>query len=254
MAAKSVNRAFFIMEILSEWKKNAMLKFDGVTLEMGGNVVLRDISFEVMPGEMVAILGISGAGKSSLFRLLTGEWRPTKGRILLDEFSLSDLSADSLQKYRRQIGIAFQDFRLLPQKTVFDNIAFALEVCGLEERIEKRVPELLELVGLSHRRDAFPHELSGGEKQRTAIARALVHDPKILIADEVTGNLDPKNSRDIAELLLHLNTTRGMTILFSTHDVVLVEGMRPRVVRLEEGKILFDKKDCSIEKAFEGVM
>ena len=231
-----------------------MLKFDKVTLELGENVVLRDISFEVMPGEMVAILGISGAGKSSLFRLLTGETSPTKGQILLDRFSLVDLNAESLQNYRRQIGIAFQDFRLLPKKTVFDNIAFALEVCGKEDLIETRVPELLELVGLSHRKDAFPHELSGGEKQRTAIARALVHYPKILIADEITGNLDPKNSRDIADLLSHLNETKGMTILFSTHDPILVEQLVPRVVRLEEGKVLFDKKECSLGKAFEGII
>ncbi len=231
-----------------------MLKFDKVSLELGQNLVLRDISFEVMPGEMVAILGISGAGKSSLFRLLTGEKSPTKGQILLDRFSLADLNAESLQKYRRQIGIAFQDFRLLPKKTVFDNISFALEVCGMDDLIGERVPELLELVGLSHRKNAFPHELSGGEKQRTAIARSLVHYPKILIADEITGNLDPKNSRDIADLLLHLNSTKGMTILFSTHDPVLVDALKPRVVRLEEGKVLFDKEECSLEKAFEGVM
>lgn len=231
-----------------------MLKFDKVSLELGHNVVLRDISFEVMPGEMVAVLGISGAGKSSLFRLLTGETSPTKGQILLDRFSLADLNAASLQKYRRQIGIAFQDFRLLPKKTVFDNIAFALEVCGMDDLIEARVPELLDLVGLSHRKNAFPHELSGGEKQRTAIARSLVHYPKILIADEITGNLDPKNSRDIADLLLHLNATRGMTILFSTHDPILVEQLVPRVVRLEEGKVLFDKKECSLGKAFEGII
>ena len=230
-----------------------MLKFDKVTLELGNNVVLRDISFEVMPGEVVAILGISGAGKSSLFKLLIGEKSPTKGQIMLDKFSLADLNADSLQKYRRQIGIAFQDFRLLPKKTVFDNVSFALEVCGMDELIEERVPELLALVGLSHRKDAFPHELSGGEKQRTAIARSLVHYPKILIADEITGNLDPKNSRDIADLLAHLNVTKGMTILFSTHDSVLVEGLMPRVIRLEEGKILFDEKKCSLKKAFEGV-
>lgn len=231
-----------------------MLKFDKVSLELGNNVVLRDISFEVTPGEMVAILGISGAGKSSLFRLLTGEKQPTKGRIMLDQFSLADLNASSLQKYRRQIGIAFQDFRLLPKKSVFDNIAFALEVCGREDLIRKRVPELLELVGLSHRKNALPHELSGGEKQRTAIARSLVHYPKILIADEITGNLDPKNSRDVADLLLHLNATKGMTILFSTHDPVLVEALKPRIIRLEDGKVLFDEDKCDLKRAFHGVM
>ncbi len=231
-----------------------MLKLDNITLELGGQTILRDISFEIHPGEMVAILGISGAGKSSLFRLLTGETHPTKGHIFLDDLSFADLTPSSLQHYRRQIGIAFQDFRLLPKKSVFDNIAFALEVCGEDEKITKKVPELLDLVGLSHRANALPHELSGGEKQRTAIARALVHDPKILIADEITGNLDPKNSRDIADLLLHLHLTHGLTVLFSTHDSVLVEVISPRVIRLEDGKILFDKKECSLEKAFEGVM
>lgn len=231
-----------------------MLKLDAVSLEFGNTSVLRDISFEVHPNEMVAVLGISGAGKSSLFRLLTGELRPTRGKIFLDTFSFADLTPSSLQHYRRQIGIAFQDFRLLPQKTVFDNVAFALEVCGEDEKIESKVPELLDLVGLSHRADAFPHELSGGEKQRTAIARALVHDPKILIADEITGNLDPKNSRDIADLLQHLHLTKGLTVVFSTHDPVLVEAICPRVIRLEDGKVLFDEKECSLKKAFEGVV
>jgi cell division transport system ATP-binding protein len=143
---------------------------------------------------------------------------------------------------------------LLSKKSVFDNVAFALEVCGEDEKISKKVPELLDLVGLSHRANAFPHELSGGERQRTAIARSLVHNPKILIADEITGNLDPKNSRDIADLLQHLHLTQELTVLFSTHDPILVEALNPRVIRLESGKILFDKKNCSMEKAFQGIM
>ena len=231
-----------------------MLKFDKVTLELGDQVVLRNISFEITPGEMVAILGISGAGKSSVFKILTGELQPTKGSVFLDDFLLSDITPSSLQHYRRQIGIAFQDFRLLPQKSVFDNVAFALEVCGEEEKISKKVPELLDLVGLSHRMDAFPNELSGGEKQRTAIARSLVHDPKILIADEITGNLDPKNSREVAELLQHLHLTQGLTVLFSTHDSVLVQTLQPRVIRLEDGKTLFDEANCSLSRAFEGIL
>lgn len=231
-----------------------MLKFDTVSLELGNQSVLQDISFEIHPEEMVAILGISGAGKSSLFRLLTGELHPTKGNIFLDNFLLSDLTPLSMQNYRRQIGVAFQDFRLLSKKSVFDNVAFALEVCGEESEIHKKVPELLDLVGLSHRANAFPDELSGGEKQRTAIARALVHNPKILIADEITGNLDPKNSRDIADLLQHLHLTHGLTVLFSTHDYVLIEALTPRIIRLEDGKILFDKASCSLEEAFAGVL
>ncbi len=231
-----------------------MLKFDNVSLDLGNQSVLRDISFEIHPQEMVAVLGVSGAGKSSLFRLLTGEVHPTEGNIFLDNILLSDLTSGSMQHYRRQIGVAFQDFRLLPKKTVFDNVSFALEVCGEDEKISQKVPELLDLVGLSHRMDAFPHELSGGEKQRTAIARSLVHDPKILIADEITGNLDPKNSRDIADLLQHLHLTQGLTVLFSTHDPVLIKALTPRVIRLEAGKILFDEKSCPIEKAFRGII
>jgi cell division transport system ATP-binding protein len=231
-----------------------MLKFDHVSLDLGNQSVLRDIDFEIHPQEMVAVLGVSGAGKSSLFRLLTGELHPTRGNIFLDKILLSDLTSTSMQHYRRQIGVAFQDFRLLAKKSVFDNVSFALEVCGEDERISKKVPELLDLVGLSHRADAFPHELSGGEKQRTAIARSLAHDPKILIADEITGNLDPKNSRDIADLLQHLHLTQDLTVLFSTHDPVLVETLVPRVIRLEAGKILFDEKSCKIEKAFQGIM
>lgn len=231
-----------------------MLKFDKVTLELGDQVVLRNISFEITPGEMVAILGISGAGKSSVFKILTGELQPTKGSVFLDDLLLSDITPSSLQHYRRQIGIAFQDFRLLPQKSVFDNVSFALEVCGEEEKISQKVPELLDLVGLSHRMDAFPNELSGGEKQRTAIARSLVHDPKMLIADEITGNLDPKNSREVAELLQHLHLTQGLTVLFSTHDSVLVQTLQPRVIRLEDGKILFDEGNCSLSRAFEGIL
>lgn len=231
-----------------------MLKFDHVSLVLGETQVLRDLNFEVMPGEVVAVLGVSGAGKSSVFQLLTAERRPTAGQVLLDEMPLGALSPKSVQKYRRQIGIVFQDFRLLPKKSVFDNVAFALEVCGEEDRIGEVVPTLLDLVGLSHRASAFPHQLSGGEAQRTAIARALVHDPKMLVADEATGNLDPKNSREIAELFKFLNEKRGLTILFSTHDPVLVEKLVPRVIRLDEGKIRFDERNCKVDRAFEGIV
>ena len=231
-----------------------MLKFKDVCLSINHNQILHNVSFEVHPGEVVAILGVSGAGKSSIFHLLTGERRPTSGRIELDEFSLGHLSASSLQAYRRQIGIVFQDFRLLPQKTVYQNVAFALEVCGDEDKIKTKVPELLELVGLENKARQFPHELSGGEKQRTAIARALVHDPKILIADEATGNLDPRNSREIARLFKRLNQERHLTILFSTHDIVLVHEMKPRVIRLEWGQVQFDKFPCPEEEAFMGIL
>jgi len=207
-----------------------------------------------MPGELIAILGESGAGKSSIFKLLIGEKKPTNGSINLDNFSLNDLDLKSLQKYRRQIGVVFQDIRLLPGKTVLQNISYALEVCGAEDKIPRKIPELLKLVGLEHRADAFPATLSGGEKQRVAIARALVHDPKILIADEPTGNLDPKNSREIGELFQKLHKEKGLTIILSTHDITLISSMNPRVVRVQKGQILFDEKQCSMEKAFAGIL
>lgn len=229
-----------------------MLTFKNVSLALSGTEVLRGINFEVLPGEMVALLGASGAGKSSLFKLLIREKKPTLGTIKLDNISLGDLSFDGIQQYRRQIGIVFQDFRLLPNKTVFENICFALEICG--ESDFSSVKDLLRLTGLWEKRDSFPQMLSGGEKQRVAIARALVHNPKILIADEATGNLDPKNSREIADLFLKLNTEKKLTILFASHDPVLIEKLTPRVLRLEKGSILFDKNNCSVAEAFKDIL
>lgn len=231
-----------------------MLIFKKVGLEIDKTLVLKDLNFKILPGEMVALLGESGAGKSSLFSLLIGEKKPTSGEILLDEISLGELSFDSIQKYRRQIGIIFQDFRLLPNKTVAENIAFALEVCGEDNQIQRKIPQLLEVVGLNGRMKAFPSELSGGEKQRVAIARALIHEPKILIADEATGNLDPKNSAEIAELFLHLNKSQGLTLLFATHDPILVQKLTPRVIRLDQGEVQFDEKACDWKKAFSGLL
>ncbi len=230
-----------------------MLKFENVGLSIEKKTILKNLNFEVFPQEIVAVLGESGAGKSSVFKLLTGESKPSSGNIKLDHFPLKHLSLRDLQKYRRQIGIVFQDFRLLPQKTVFENIAFALKVCGDDHLIKKRLPDLLRLVGLQDKKNDFPHELSGGELQRVAIGRALVHNPKILIADEATGNLDPRNSRTIAELFLKLNREQKLTIIFATHDPVMVEMLKPRIIRIEQGEIMFDKKNISIEKAFSGI-
>ena len=231
-----------------------MLTFKNVGLKIGESKVLSELDFSVKPGEIVAVLGASGAGKSSLFSLLIGEKKPTTGEILLDEISLGDLSFTSVQQYRRQIGIIFQDFRLLPQKTVFENIAFALEICGKADQVRSRVPELRKLVGLESKKDRFPRELSGGERQRVSIARALAHNPKMLIADEATGNLDPKNSREIAELLLYLNQKTNLTLLFATHDPVMVQKLNPRVIRLQSGKIRFDKQACPLAEAFADLL
>ena len=202
----------------------------------------------------MALLGSSGAGKSSIFKLLIGDIKPTKGDVQVVDLSLRELSFSGLQTYRRNIGVVFQEFHLLPSKTVYENIAYALEVCGEEDDIEKKVPELIKLVGLEKRKDHFPYQLSGGEKQRVSIARAMVHDPQILIADEATGNLDPKNSREISEIFKKLNADKKMTIIFSTHDPVLVGQLKPRVIRLEQGKIKFDKENCSVEEAFTGMV
>ena len=232
----------------------SMLKVQEVSLSFGETEVLHQLSFEVQRGEMVALLGSSGAGKSSIFKLLIGDIKPTKGDVQVVDLSLRELSFSGLQTYRRNIGVVFQEFHLLPSKTVYENIAYALEVCGEEDDIEKKVPELIKLVGLEKRKDHFPYQLSGGEKQRVSIARAMVHDPQILIADEATGNLDPKNSREISEIFKKLNADKKMTIIFSTHDPVLVGQLKPRVIRLEQGKIKFDKENCSVEEAFTGMV
>lgn len=217
-----------------------MLNFQNVSLKIGKHSVLEHVNFEIAPGELVAILGTSGAGKSSVFNLLIGDKKPTSGTISLDEIKLNTISYDNLQRYRQQIGIIFQDFRLLQEKTVFENIAFALEVCGQEKFIPEKVPALIKLVKLSSKEKSFPKELSGGECQRVAIARALVHDPKILIADEPTGNLDPRNSFEIADLLMQLNQKKGLTILFATHDPILIKKLHPRLILLENGKLVID--------------
>lgn len=231
-----------------------MLKVNNVSLSFGTTEVLHQLDFEVVRGEMVAILGSSGAGKSSIFKLLIGDTKPTLGDIQVVDLSLKELSFAGLQTYRRNIGVVFQEFHLLPTKTVYENIAYALEVCGEEDDIERKVPELIRLVGLEKRQDHFPHQLSGGEKQRVSIARAMVHDPQILIADEATGNLDPRNSREISDIFKKLNQEKKMTIIFSTHDPVLVGQLRPRVIRLDQGRIKFDKTDCSVEEAFAGMV
>ena len=230
-----------------------MLRLQNISLENGDREILKSIDFEINPGEIVALLGPSGAGKSSIFRILTGEAAPSSGSATLDDFVIHALDRPNLQKYRRQIGIVFQDFRLLESKTVFENVAFALEICGQNHLIAKKVPELLDLVGLAGLEKKFPAELSGGQCQRVAIARALVHDPKIIFADEPTGNLDPKNSAEIADLFLTLHAQISATILLATHDPVLVNRTNPRVIRIGNGKILFDQKKCSIEKAFAGI-
>ena len=218
-----------------------MIAVDGVTKKYGQKKVLNKVSFNVEPGEFVSIVGSSGAGKTTLLHAMIAATTIDEGKIKIDEYQVHKLKPAQTQEYRRRIGIVFQDYKLLPRKTVFENVAFALEVAGYSNKfISQRTSEVLKLTGLENLRNNFPAQLSGGEKQRTAIARALVHAPELLFADEPTGNLDPENALALAKLLLKVNKS-GTTIIISTHNKALVDELKKRVIKLEEGKILSDK-------------
>ncbi len=202
--------------------------------------------------EFVSLIGSSGAGKSTLVRLLISEERPTRGHIYVADKDITQLKPVEVPYYRRRIGVVFQDFKLLPRKNVYENVAFAMEVCGSNNKeIEEKVPAILELVGLQDRHTNFPDELSGGEKQRVAIARAVVNGPKLLIADEPTGNLDPKTAWGIIDLLLKINK-RGTIVLLATHDNEIVDKLGRRVIRLDDGKVVSDKKKGKYEGGKKG--
>jgi len=213
-----------------------------VTMEYpNGNVALRDVDLVIPEGDFVFIVGPSGAGKSTLMRLIIRDEVPTRGQVILDGADLARLPRRGVPKVRRKIGTIFQDFKLLPRKTVWENVAFALEVTGTpRRRIRPAVDRVLALVGLTAQARQVPTQLSGGEQQRTAIARALVHDPRIIIADEPTGNLDPLISWEILQLLLRINEL-GVTVLMATHNAEVVTALRRRVVALEEGRIIRDE-------------
>lgn len=203
---------------------------------------LRGIDLDVNQGEFVYIVGPSGAGKSSFIKLIYHEEKATSGRIKVGEFDVTNLKPKHLPYLRRSIGVVFQDYKLLPRKTVFENVAYAMEVIGeRRSQIKKRVPEVLELVGLKHKMRSFPDQLSGGEQQRVAIARAIVNNPKLLIADEPTGNLDPDNSWEIMKLLERINV-QGTTILMATHNSQIVNTLRHRVVAIEHGRVVRDQE------------
>ena len=220
-----------------------MIRFDGVTKVYPASTrpALEDIAVEIGKGEFVFIVGQSGSGKSTFIRLVLKEEKPTQGTIHVAGRNLGRLSTWRVPALRRQIGTVFQDFRLLPNKTVAENVAFALEVIGRSKgQISRVVPEVLELVGLSGKGERMPHELSGGEQQRVAIARAFVNRPMILLADEPTGNLDPATSVGIMKLLDRINRT-GTTVVMATHDAAIVDSMRRRVIELESGRIVRDQ-------------
>jgi len=219
-----------------------MIIIDGVTKKYGDKKVLDNVSFKINGGEFVSIIGASGAGKTTLIHTLIGAEKVDKGMIKVDNYEVSKLKPSDIQKYRRMIGIVFQDYKLLPQKTVFENVAFALEVCGYPKKfVNERTVSVLKIVELEDLRNHFPHQLSGGEKQRTAIARALVHDPQMIIADEPTGNLDPDSAMELGKLLMKINDG-GTTVILATHNKAIVDFMQKRVVTLNKGKVVSDKK------------
>lgn len=219
-----------------------MINFKGVQKEYGSKTALSDINLDIKSREFVCIVGHSGAGKSTIIKLIDKEELPTKGEISVGGIDYQKFPKRNIPYLRRKIGVVYQDFKLLPKKNVFENIAYALEVAGVSNReIKDRVPKILQLVGLAKNAKDYPDELSGGERQRVAIARALVHQPKILIADEPTGNLDPKNAWEIIDLLLKINSF-GTTVLLTTHNKEIVNSLKKRVITLSKGKITKDQK------------
>lgn len=220
-----------------------MIHFDHVTKTYpDGTVSAADVTFHIEPGEFVSIVGQSGAGKTTIAKLIIAEERPNSGQIIIGGWDISNITPGHIPVLRRQIGVVFQDFKLLPKKTVYENVAFALEVCGTKARkMEKIVPQVLKIVGLHEKAEKFPQQLSGGEQQRVVIARALVHRPKILLADEPTGNLDAITAHEIIDLLLKINEI-GTTVVLVTHNPDIVNRIRRRVITIDHGTVSSNRK------------
>lgn len=218
-----------------------VIRFEKVSKVYAGSVgAVIDVTLDIKIGEFISLVGPSGAGKSTLIKLLTCEERPSSGKILVAGRDILKLKKKELPFFRRKVGVIFQDFKLLPKKTVYENVAFALEVSdATNEEIADKVPKIIELVGLTSRSHAFTEELSGGEKQRVSIARALVHNPKLLIADEPTGNLDPVSTWEIIELLFKINK-QGTIVVLASHDKEVVDTLQRRVVTLKDGRVVSD--------------
>ena len=221
-----------------------MIKFKDVSVVYDKEIVALDhVSFEINDGEFVFLVGKTGAGKSSAIKLLTGEIRPTSGDVIVDGIVVNSLKRKKIPYLRRAQGVVFQDFRLLPNKTVYENVAFAMEIIGKNKKeIERKVPKILTLVGLSERSENFPHEISGGEQQRVSIARAIVNSPSLIIADEPTGNLDVETSAGVMELFDKINKM-GTTIVMVTHSEKIVNDMCKRVIQLENGALVRDEEN-----------
>jgi cell division transport system ATP-binding protein len=221
-----------------------MIYFDKVSkVYSDDSVALAEVSFAVEPQEFVSIVGHSGAGKTTLLKLILAEDRPSTGKVYFGSTDIHGLSNRAIPEYRRKIGVVFQDFRLLPNKNVYENIAFSMEAAGrTDEEIESDVPHVLDLVDLGKKIWNFPHELSGGEKQRVAIARAIVNQPDIIIADEPTGNLDPVNTYEIVQILKKINDL-GTTVILTTHNKGVIDSLGRRVITMEGGRVVRDDRE-----------
>lgn len=219
-----------------------MIKFENISkLYKPDTVALNKINLDIGSSEFVSIVGQSGTGKTTLIRLLIAEERPSEGRIVVGGWDITNIKDREIPFLRRQIGVVFQDFKLLPKKTVFENIAFALQTCGEPiKKIHKVVPQVIKIVGLEGKDYRYPYQLSGGEQQRVVIGRSLIHKPKLLVADEPTGNLDSINTREIIDLLKKINEL-GTTVMLVTHDRDVVNSLKKRVVTIDEGQIIGDQ-------------
>lgn len=220
-----------------------MITFESVTKMYPKDVIgIKDVTLTIEPGEFVSIVGQSGSGKTTIAKLIIAEERPTSGKVIIGDWDITEIKHRDIPTLRRQIGVVFQDFKLLQRKTVFENVAFALEVSGTpSEQIRNIVPQVLKIVGLETKQDRFTNHLSGGEQQRVVIARSLVHRPKIIVADEPTGNLDSINAQEIIDLLRRINSF-GTTIVLVTHNREIVNTLRKRVITLDHGRVISDQR------------
>lgn len=218
-----------------------MIYFDNVSkIYDDESIGLEEVTLKIEPNEFVSIVGHSGAGKTTLLKMILAEEKPSSGTVFFESTNIHTINKKHMPDYRRKIGVIFQDFRLLPNKTAYENIAFAMEVAGRdEEEIQADVAHVLELVGLGRKMWSFPHQLSGGEKQRVAIARAIVNQPDLIIADEPTGNLDPVNTYEVIQLFKKINDL-GTTVVLTTHNKGVIDSIKKRVITMEDGKIVKD--------------
>lgn len=219
-----------------------MIRFKNVTkIYPPDTYALKNVTLYIRAGEFVSVVGQSGTGKTTLIKMIIAEEKPTRGEVIIGDWNITDIKSSEVPILRRQIGVVFQDFKLLPRKTIFENVAFGMEVAGIsQKRIHDIVPQVLKIVGLEKKMDRFPRQVSGGEQQRAVIARALVHRPKILVADEPTGNLDSINSQEIINLLLKINEF-GTTVVLVTHNREIVNSLRKRVITIDQGSIISDQ-------------